>query len=239
MSLMGFLMTQYLVVPRTFAYISLLIMVGGARFLPRDPAGLFAKFIVEGDGMMPALFCVDTIMDRLCPLDNPAEFAWNILARGETAQGDFRRIVQGADLRFGWNILHMYTMFSRENDELHIAQRLRIARDVYGLNLHDRASSGRKGRYFVFQSNAAMKSAIWTVMQEEIHRALPPALEMSHLPRDVLERVGFFADMPILHEVVERLRPKRWESKLHSSLIPKQDADGEKGVAPSARPTGP
>jgi hypothetical protein len=211
-SLMAFQMAQRLSVPPIVSVSFELIRFGGARFLPGDPGALFATFAARSEDIPGT---VRQMMLFLCPQKKSERaeiIAGGLLRRGQAAQGDLRRVVRGLDPDSGMSLLHMYVANCNASDTRVIVERLRMARDVYGLSLRTLTRDGRNARELAAASQTEfanrMQEAVEIVLQDETDRALAAAPALRLLPDEHVQRIGFYANLPIL-QYAEHLRRRR------------------------------
>ena len=96
-------------VPTPCNFITDLIQMGHARFLPSDPDGLFVKWAREAYHRLPE-WGIHYVMDFQCPSETTGEgtqIAGGLLAPGEEASGQLRRLVQSFDPASKMNVLHL------------------------------------------------------------------------------------------------------------------------------------
>ena len=113
-SLMAFQMSRELDVFPPPNFITDLIQMGHARFLPSDPDGLFVKWAREAYFHFPK-WGIHVVMDFLCPSETTGkvtQIAGGLLAPGEEASGQLRRLVQSLDSVRKMNILHLFVACS-------------------------------------------------------------------------------------------------------------------------------
>ena len=115
-SLMAFQMSRELDVFSPSNFITDLIQMGHARFLPLDPDGLFVKWAREAYFHFPK-WGIHVVMDFQCPSEttHPSQrrpIAGGLLAPGEEASGQLRRLVQSLDSVRKMNILHLFVACS-------------------------------------------------------------------------------------------------------------------------------
>ena len=208
LSLMAFQMLQQMPVITPFHYITDLIENGHAQFKEEDPTGLFVKAVyMRGPNAEGWMEC---IMGFLCPEEPDWNIAGGLVAPGATAHGELRRIVQGMDPDSGMNILHVYVAQGKPCSLEATMQRLRMLRDVYGLDLCLPTADGRT--LTALASAPLMRKAVKAVLKEEVmlrHRALALVQGLPGLPRETLYRLGRETGLPMVgaYELDTRLLP--------------------------------
>ena len=121
-----------------FDFITNLIQMGHARFLPSDPDGLFVKWAREAYRRLPE-WGIHYVMEFLCPsetTDKVMRIAGGLLAPGEEASGQLCRLVQSFDSETKMNIMHLFVKYGIGRcDTKGFLQKLRMLRHVYGLSV--------------------------------------------------------------------------------------------------------
>ena len=139
-----------------FDFITNLIQMGHARFLPSDPDGLFVKWAREAGGRLPE-WGIHDVMDFLCPSETTGEgtqIAGGLLAPGEEASGQLRRLVQSFDSVSKMNILQFFVAYGfGSEDTREVLEKLRMLRHVYGLSVLTRTLDGRPVKQLAAKSH--------------------------------------------------------------------------------------
>ena len=209
-------------VPPPSNFITDLIQMGHARFLPSDPDGLFVKWARKAWG-------VDDVIDFLCPSETTLmrrPIADGLLAPGEEASGELRRLVQSFDSQTKMNILHLFVAEGNHYDTNEILKKLRMLRHVYGLSVLTPTLDGRTVTALAEQSHQSfskqMQEAVAMARNEELleqRRALAAArgLALRHLPSLAIQMIGNQSGLPLgraesINEDIDQRRRAR-ESK--------------------------
>ena len=208
-SLMAFQMSMQLDMPPPCIFITDLIKLGHARFLPSDPDGLFVKWAREAYGHYPKRG-IHVVMDFLCPLETTGEgtqIAGGLLAPGEEARGELRRLVQSFDSQTKMNILHHFVAYGIVcSDTNEILKKLRMLHHVYGLSVltptQDRRTVGELAAESRSKFSNQMKEAITMAIDEELleqRRALAAVrgLALLHLPSLPIKMIGKMSRLPL------------------------------------------
>ena len=119
-SLLGFQMSMRLDAPTSSTFITKLITMGHARFLPSDPDGQFVKWALQA-------WDVEYVIDFLCPLEimpNVTQIAGGLLTPGEKASAQLRRLARSFDSASKMNILHLFVERGRHYDTNEILKSL-------------------------------------------------------------------------------------------------------------------
>ena len=224
---MAFQMSRELDVFPPPNFITDLIQMGHARFLPSDPDGLFVKWAREAYFHFPK-WGIHVVMDFLCPSETTGkvtQIAGGLLAPGEEASGQLRRLVQSFDSERRMNILHLFVACGiGPGDTKEFLKKLRMLRHVYGLSVLTPTPDGCTVTALAAQSHQSfsvhMQEAVAMAVKEELleqrHRTLPAArgLAMRHLPREVTKMIGNLSGLPLgraesINENIDRRRGAR------------------------------
>ena len=134
-SLIAFQMSMLLDVPPPENFISSLMMVGNARFLPSDPDGLFVKWALQLGG--DPEWDIEFVIDFLCPLETMHKrrpIAGGLLAPEEEASGQLHRLISSIDSVSDIN-LHFFVAYGNFYNTNEIVETFRMLRHVYGLSM--------------------------------------------------------------------------------------------------------
>ena len=196
-SLMSFQMSMPLDVPPPENFITDLIMMGNARFLPSDPDGLFVKWALQNTGGHDPAWEVEFMRDFLCPGQIAHKYrpiAGGLLAAEEKASGELRRLVCSFDSVSKMNILHLFVAYAHFFNEGEIVELFRMLRHVYGLSMLTHTQDGRSVRALAAESDIRfsepMRAAVDMAVEEELQdqrRALVTARMLQRLPLSVIE----------------------------------------------------
>ena len=164
------------------------------------------------------------MIDFLCPLettDKRRPIAGGLLAPGEKASGQLRRLVRSFDSASKMNILFV----SRGNhyDTNEILETFRMVRHVYGLSVLTPTQDGRTVRALAAESPTTfavhMREVVAMAVKEEIleqHRAaaLPVARGLHRLPSSAIEMIGTLSGLPLqraegINERIDKARRSR------------------------------
>ena len=197
-SLMAFQMSMHLDVPSPYNFITDLIMMGHARFLPSDPDGLFVKWALQAHH--DPEWDIEYVIDFLCPL----ETAHRLLARGQKASGQLLRLVRSFDSASKMNILHLFVACGNFYYTNEILEKLRMFHHVYGLGVLTRTQDGRTVRALAAESRKPfsdhMREAVDIAVEEELLEqrcALVAARGLQRLPSSAIEMIGTFSGLPL------------------------------------------
>ena len=134
---MAFQMFMHLDVPSPSNLITMLIMMGHARFLPSDPDGLFVKWALQPCHWRNTEWDLEYVIDYLCHseiMHKVTQIAGGLLAPGEEASGQLLRLVRSFDSASKMNILHLFVSRGSSYSVDWILEQLRMLRHVYGLS---------------------------------------------------------------------------------------------------------
>ena len=119
-------------------------MLGHALFLPSDLDGLFVKWALQLGG--DPEWGIEFVIDFLCPLkttDKRRPMPCGLLAPGEEASGQPRRLVCSVDSDSKMNILHLFVAYGNFYNTNEIWEQLRMLRHIYGLSVLTPTQDGR------------------------------------------------------------------------------------------------
>ena len=145
----------------------------------------------------------------LCPLETTHKrrpIAGGLLAPGEEARGELRRLVQSFDSQTKMNILHLFVAEGNHYDTNEILKKLRMLRHVYGLSVLTPTLDGRTVTALATQSQQSfskqMQEAVAMARKEELleqRRALAAArgLALRHLPSLAIKMIGNQSGLPL------------------------------------------
>ena len=184
-------------------------MKGHARFLPSGPDGLFGKWAQQGCHMRNTEWDLGYVIDFLCPLQimpDVTQIAGGLLAPGERASGQLRRLVRSFDSQSTMNILQLFVEQGSHYDTSEILEKLRMLHHVYGLSVLTPTQDGRAVRELAAKSHNSfsdhMREAVAMAVDEEPleqRRALAAArgLALRDLPREPIEIIGRLSGLPL------------------------------------------
>ena len=142
------------------------------------------------------------MMDFLCPSETTGEgtqIAGGLLAPGEEASGQLRRLVQSFDSVSKMNILQFFVAYGfGSEDTKEVLEKLRMLRHVYGLSVLTPTLDRRTVRQLAAKSHNSfsvyMREAVAMAIDEELleqRRALAAArgLTLRHLPSFALKLI--------------------------------------------------
>ena len=213
-----------------FDFITNLIMKGHARFLSSDPDGLFVKWAREAYRRLPE-WGIHYVMDFLCPSETTGKVmrkVGGLLAPGEKASGQLRRLVRSFDSETKMNIMHLFVAYGIErSDTNEILKQLRMLRHVYGLSDLTPTQDRRTGRVLTAKSHKSfsdhMREAVATAIEKELleqRRALATArgLALHQLPSSAVEIIGTQSGLPLgkaesINEDIDKARRSKERRK--------------------------
>ena len=229
-SLMAFRMSKDPDDRLPFDFITNLIQMGHARFLPSDPDGLFVKWAREAYRRLPE-WGIHYVMDFLCPSETTGKVmrkVGGLLAPGEKASGQLRRLVRSFDSETKMNIMHLFVAYGIErSDTNEILKQLRMLRHVYGLSDLTPTQDRRTGRVLTAKSHKSfsdhMREAVATAIEKELleqRRALATArgLALHQLPSSAVEIIGTQSGLPLgkaesINEDIDKARRSKERRK--------------------------
>jgi hypothetical protein len=246
-SLMAFQLTRAVRSFLPFRFIVELIEKGGADFQPSDPAGLFVTAVMDvvdtydGDRLDIHKRMRD-VMDLLCPtafIQEPCRLLRMSAAPAPAgdyeygryilpATGELRRIVGGIDPPSGMTLLHVYVLHVTPRDGIrdYFIRRLRMLRDVYGLNPFTRTRVDGLGLTelaagLTCHGADGMRAAVAQFMAEawtQRHMALAAVNSMQPMPQAAMDLIGSFAGLPMdrARRIHERLKPSDDPRRRHT-----------------------
>ena len=200
-SLMAFLLSGTNREPPPISCMNVLIQQGHARFLSVDPDGLFVRYVLDRN--IPDWY-IDDVMGFLCPSEACYPIAGGLVARGDIARGELRRIVQSFDAQSGMNILHAVVALRENHDKGETMDLLRKLRVVYGLSLLTPTKDGHSVTELAQTADTIMfpqltQAAVAEMLMEEQRLALAAAHALHHLPSLAVKEIGNESGLPILH----------------------------------------
>ena len=148
-------------------------MIGNARFPPSDTEGRAQH--LGGDPEWD----IEFVTVFLCPLETTHKrrpIAGGVLAPGEKASGQLRRLVRTFDSGSKMNILHLFVAYGDLYNTHEILEKFRMLRHVYGLSVLTPARDGRTARALAVDSRKPfsdhLREAVAVTVEEE--RCLAP-----------------------------------------------------------------
>ena len=213
-SLMALGMSMHLDVPPPENFIT--------EFRPSDPDGLSVKWALQLGG--DPEWDIEFVIDFLCPLGTTLKrIAGGLLAPGEKASGQLRRLVRSFDSASKMNILHLFVSWGNHYDTNEILETFRMLRHVYGLSVLTPTQDERTVRAPAVESattsSVHTREAVAMAVEEEILEqrraaALPAARGLHRLPSSAIEMIGTLSGLPLqraegINERIDKARRSR------------------------------